>query len=61
MRLVVALLVCVSAQAQDFSNIKVEKVSAGHQFTEGPAWSREGFLLFSDVPADKIHRLVPGK
>lgn len=47
--------------AQDFSGIKVEKVAGGFAFTEGPVWSHRGFLLFSDVPNDKIIRLVPGK
>ena len=34
--------------------ISIEKVAAGFQFTEGPVWSREGFLLFSDVPDNQI-------
>jgi gluconolactonase len=46
--------------AQDFSNIKVEKVAAGLQFTEGPAWSKEGFLLFSDCNTNKLHKFTPG-
>ena len=47
--------------AQDFSKITVEKVANRFSFTEGPVWSREGFLLFSDVPADKILKLEPGE
>lgn len=47
--------------AQDFSARNVERVSAGHRFTEGPVWSPEGFLLFSDIPNDKILKFVPGK
>ncbi len=43
--------------AQDFSDIKVERVSAAHVFTEGPVWSRDQFLLFSDVPSNKILKL----
>ena len=49
------------ARAQDFSNIKVEKVAAGFTFAEGPAWSREGFLVFSDVPANKLIKWTPGE
>ena len=37
----------------------VEKVLTGFQFTEGPVFSRLGFLLFSDIPANRIHRWVP--
>ncbi|MBM3774794.1 MAG: SMP-30/gluconolactonase/LRE family protein [Acidobacteria bacterium] len=51
----------LSTAAQDFSKVTVEKVSGGYRFTEGPAWSREGFLLFSDVPNNKIHTYVPGE
>ena len=45
--------------AQDFSDLKVERVAAGYAFTEGPVWSKEGFLLFSDVPNQKIWKLAP--
>lgn len=39
----------------------MERVATGFQFTEGPAWSREGFLLFSDVPNNNIMKYVPGQ
>jgi gluconolactonase len=29
-------------------------------FAEGPVWSYEGFLLFSDTVVDKLHKLTPG-
>lgn len=56
-----ALLVCWAVCGQDFSHISIEKVDAGFRFTEGPVWSREGFLLFSDVPNNHIRKLVPGE
>jgi len=37
----------------------VEKVAHGFRFTEGPVWSRDGYLLFSDVPGGKILKHVP--
>ena len=41
---------------------KPEKVAEGFQFTEGPVWSPEGFLLFSDIPAGKQYKwTAPGK
>lgn len=40
---------------------KVEKVLSGYQFTEGPAFSRLGFLLFSDIPANRIYKYIPGE
>ena len=30
------------------------------QFTEGPVWHPDGYLLFSDIPADTIYRYFPG-
>ncbi|MBL8678120.1 MAG: SMP-30/gluconolactonase/LRE family protein [Myxococcales bacterium] len=37
----------------------VEMARGGYMFTEGPQWrEREGDLLFSDIPANTIHRLV---
>lgn len=57
----IALALPLSLAAQDFSDIKIEKVAAGYAFTEGPAWSRDGFLLFSDVPNDKIVKWTPGE
>jgi gluconolactonase len=33
---------------------KIEKVLDGMWFTEGPTYSRAGFLLFSDIPARRI-------
>ena len=33
---------------------QVEKILSDFQFTEGPVWIPDGFLLFSDIPADTI-------
>lgn len=35
-------------------------VTLGFLFTEGPLWHHDGFLLFSDIPADKIYKWSPG-
>lgn len=49
----------------DFSDVfgdnQVENVLSGCEFTEGPVWIPEGFLLFSDIPADTIYKYEPGK
>jgi gluconolactonase len=47
-------------EAVEEDEFRVERVAGGYRFTEGPAWSREGYLLFSDVPNDKIMKYVPG-
>ena len=43
-----------------FGDYKIEKVLSGFQFTEGPVWIPDGFLLFSDIPADTIYKYEPG-
>lgn len=35
---------------------KVERLATDLQFTEGPVWTREGFLVFSDIPADELKK-----
>jgi sugar lactone lactonase YvrE len=40
--------------------VAVEKIAGGFQFTEGPVWVPDGYLLFSDIPADTIYRWTPG-
>lgn len=50
-------LISLVLPAQDFANLHIEKVAGGFTFTEGPVWSREGYLLFSDPPESKIYRL----
>ncbi|MCA8989441.1 MAG: SMP-30/gluconolactonase/LRE family protein, partial [Planctomycetaceae bacterium] len=32
----------------------VSKLAEGFKFTEGPAWHPDGFLLFTDIPNDRI-------
>ena len=37
---------------------KVRKVAADCRFTDGPAWSPDGRLLFSDIPNNRIVELL---
>jgi gluconolactonase len=58
----VAILLCAAtARAQDFSNIMVEVVANNLIYAEGPVWSLEGFLLFSDTALNKLQKFTPGK
>lgn len=57
----IVFLIGAAPLAQDFTDLKVERVAAGLRFTEGPAWSQDGFLLFSDCVADKLFKFTPGK
>jgi gluconolactonase len=38
---------------------KIERVATGFGFTEGPVWTRDGNLLFSDIPNNTIIRWLP--
>ena len=42
---------------------RVEKIAGDFRFTEGPVCSRIGFLLFSDIPAERImkYNFPPGR
>jgi gluconolactonase len=49
-RLDKALDLIIPAEAQ------VEKVAGGFVFTEGPLWHPEGYLIFSDIPANRVYK-----
>jgi gluconolactonase len=38
---------------------KLEKLAGGFEFTEGPVWHPDGYLLFSDPNANTIYRWSP--
>jgi gluconolactonase len=39
------------------SNLAVERLASGFDFTEGPIWNRSGqYLIFSDMPGDQMRR-----
>lgn len=54
----------IVANTDDFwklvpKDAKVEKVAGGFQFTEGPVWHKDGYLLFSDCHANGIMKWDP--
>jgi gluconolactonase len=40
-------------------DVPLEKLAGGFQFTEGPVWHPDGYLLFSDPNANTIYRWSP--
>jgi gluconolactonase len=56
----VLLWLPAQAGAQNFDNLRIDKVATGYTFTEGPAWSPMGFLVFSDIPNNKLLQFMPG-
>lgn len=61
MLLCLALLpICIADLSEVVPNSTVEIVAQGFQYTEGPVWDRQhGYLLFSDIPANTIHKYDP--
>lgn len=57
MRIAFFAVFAAACWAQDLSKVAIEKVAGGFTFTEGPIWSRDNYLLFSDPPESKIYRL----
>lgn len=56
-----AFLFVLGLCAQDFSEIKFERLAQGYRFTEGPAWNaKDQYLIFSDTPGDRLLQWVPG-
>lgn len=48
------------ASLEDIVDGELEMIADGHMFTEGPVWSPEGFLLYSDIPANTIFKWAEG-
>ena len=66
-RIILAVLVLVFAPASIVSAQQItskgaepQAVTSGYQFTEGPLWHPDGYLLFSDIPANTVYKWTPG-
>lgn len=64
--LVVAFNVLPRLEGEGLSEIvetgaRIEQIASGFKFTEGPVWHPIGYLLFSDIPADRIYKWTPGE
>ncbi|MCU1336894.1 MAG: gluconolactonase [Bryobacterales bacterium] len=55
------LLFAAVAWGQAPKEYTIEVVANGMRFADGPVWSLEDFLLFSDTVTDKQHKFIPGK
>ncbi|HEY1020753.1 MAG TPA: SMP-30/gluconolactonase/LRE family protein [Flavisolibacter sp.] len=43
------------------TDFEIETLANDCHFTEGPVWNEDGYYLFSDITANTIYKLVPGK
>jgi gluconolactonase len=59
--LTIASLIAIAAWAQSFTDLRFERLAVGYRFTEGPAWSKDGYLIFSDTPSDRLLKWTPGQ
>jgi gluconolactonase len=50
-----------SMQAIVGDSAALEKLAGEFEFIEGPVWHPDGFLLFSDIPADTIYKLTSNR
>ena len=48
-----------SAIGQDYATIQAERVATNLRYVGGAVWSRDGFLIFSDVLKPMVYRLDP--
>ena len=49
----------LSETLDDIVDGDVETLATTFVFTEGPVWHPAGYLLFSDIPGDKIYKWRP--
>lgn len=63
MEIICLMALMGGATGTDLSDIvspgEPERIAADLQFTEGPVWHPDGYLLFSDIPADTIYKWTP--
>jgi gluconolactonase len=51
----------LSAFPQAFDELELSKIAVGYTFADAPAWSPDQYLIFSDVPANRIWKLGADK
>jgi gluconolactonase len=39
----------------------LQRLATGYTWTEGPVWTRDGYLLFAEIPSNTIRKVVPGQ
>jgi gluconolactonase len=54
-------LIAAAAWSQTWTDLRFERLAVGYRFSEGPAWSRDGYLIFSDTPSDRLMKWSPGQ
>jgi gluconolactonase len=60
-RTTLLFITALALAGQDFSRLQVQEVATGFPGGEGPVWSRQGYLIFSDYSKDRLYKYLPGK
>jgi gluconolactonase len=47
-------------QHEEFNELRIERMVGNYRFADGPVWSPERKLLFTDLPANTVYVWVPG-
>jgi gluconolactonase len=55
------MLALAAIYAQDFDELRIDRIAIGMRFTEAPVWSPEGRLLYADVPTNTIWQWKGGE
>jgi gluconolactonase len=53
------LVLSATCLAQDLSDIHIDTVIDKLSYADGPVWSRDGYLVVSDVPVNKVFQFRP--
>ena len=54
------LITALALAAQEPGRFQISRIAAQLTFAEGPAWSRDGYLILSDIPNNRLWRWQPG-
>lgn len=60
MRTAIFIALVSVAAAQNFDDLKIDRIAGGYVYADGPVWSQDGHLVFSDVPAANVLKWMPG-
>jgi len=59
--LFIVVVAAAALSAQDWDELRIDRIATGRRFTEAPVWSPEGRLVFADVPENTIWQWKPGE
>ena len=45
----------------DFLELRIERLAGGYRYTDGPLWTPDKKLLFTELPTNTIYQWIPGQ